>query len=101
MEDVFSLISELVRAANKSDRDSRYVGELLYQAIEEITSMRTAAGIPPVGTPRDRIIRLRDAARGIPQAQASAALLAAADMLRDLKIVVAEGIVLDLTEVAL
>jgi hypothetical protein len=101
MRDVSSLISELVRAANKSDRDSRYVGELLYQAIEEITRMRTAAGIPSVGTPRDRIIRLRDAARGIPQAPASAALLEAADMLRDLKIVVAEGIVLNLTEMAL
>jgi len=103
MEDVSSLISELVRAANKGgERDSQYVGELLYQAIVEITRMRTAAGIPAVGTPRDRVIRLRDAAaRSVPQAQASTALLEAADMLRDLKIVVAEGVVISLKETAL
>ena len=103
MENFSSLILELIRAANKGGaRDSQYVGELLYKAIVEITRMRTATGIPPVGTPRDRIIRLRDAAaRDITQAQASTALLEAADMLRDLKIVIAERVLISLKETAL
>lgn len=103
MEDVSNLITELLRAANtRAERDSSYVDELLYRAIVEITRMRTTAGIPSVGTPRDRIIRLRDAAaRDVSQAQASAALLEAADMLRDLKIVVAEGVVISLKTTAL
>ncbi|EJC80196.1 hypothetical protein Rleg4DRAFT_1812 [Rhizobium leguminosarum bv. trifolii WSM2297] len=93
-------VAELVRSANEVDRlTSDEIESLLLRAITTVRDLREQAGIPGSGTEHDAIIRLNAASTGVTtfsQANISAILREAADMVRTLWIVVDSGTVVSL-----
>jgi hypothetical protein len=88
------LISELIRAANEVDKLSAFeVARLLDRAISEVSDLRHRAGIIPIPG-RDAALYVRKVAAGadrVPRGEWHHSLLYAAEMVRDLHIVVASG----------
>ncbi len=88
-------VAELIRAANQIEKASKDdIKALLFRAIVTARDLREAIGIPGSGTPADAVISLYDTAMNIedvaPHVRA-AALLEAAGLLRDLRIVAESG----------
>lgn len=85
------IVARLVRAANETDRlGAIEVRRLLDQAISKIIELRQAASIVPIRG-RDALIYVQTVAAGadrIPAEEWHHGLLHAAEMLRDLHIVV-------------
>lgn len=96
MSDVNRLVSELVRAANTIDSlSAEGITRILGDAIEAIGQLRRATNIIPIPG-RDALINVRTVAAGaqsVPCDEWSHALLDAAEMIRDLSIVVDSGTV--------
>jgi beta-phosphoglucomutase-like phosphatase (HAD superfamily) len=96
MSDVNRLVSEFVRAANTADDLSAVrVSVMLDDAIEAIRQLRHATNIIPIPT-RDALIYIRTVAAGsdsVPSDEWRHALLHAAEMIRDLSIVIDSGTV--------
>lgn len=88
------IIARLVRSANETERLSPFeVSRLLEQAIVKIRELRKIARIVPI-TGRDAVIYIKTVAAGaerIPKEEWLYSLLQAAEMLRDLHIVVESG----------
>jgi hypothetical protein len=84
-------ITELFRAANEIDKlGTLEKGRLLQRAIVTIRHMRDVVGIPTRGTEADVLIEIGTVAASIdrrPNEDARMALLNAAGMIRDLRIV--------------
>jgi hypothetical protein len=84
-------IAELFRAANEIDKlGTLEKGRLLQRAIVTIRDMRDVVGIPTRGTEADALIEIAAVAASIdlrPNQEARVALLDAAGMIRDLRIV--------------
>jgi len=93
VESVF--VAELIRAANQIDKLTNHeVKSLLFRAIVTARDLREAVGIPGSGTPEDAVVRLYDVAIDIELvvlADRASALLEAAGLIRDLRIVVESG----------
>ncbi len=101
MSSVPSFVSELVRAANAVELlTSREIEGLLFRAIATIRDLRGITGIPVVGTGHDAVIGLTSLASSAGKAshhEIREGLLAAADMVRTLWIVVDSGTEISLT----
>ncbi|MCV9960364.1 hypothetical protein OIU34_00495 [Pararhizobium sp. BT-229] len=84
-------IAELFRAANEIDKLATLEkGRLLQRAIVTVRDMRDVVGIPTSGTEADALIDIGAVAASIdrtPNQDVRAALLEAAGMIRDLRIV--------------
>lgn len=97
MSGVNRLVSELVRAANTPDRlSAEQVAGMLDDAIEAIRQLRQATNIVPI-LGRDALIYVRTVAAGadrVPSEEWRHALLHAAEMIRDLSIVIDSGTVI-------
>jgi hypothetical protein len=93
-------VAELVRAANEVDRlTASEIESLLLRAMTTVRDLREQAGIPGSGTEHDAIVRLDIAAKGVvtfSQANISASLREAADLVRTLWIIVDSGTVVTL-----
>ncbi|TBF25273.1 hypothetical protein ELG72_30120 (plasmid) [Rhizobium leguminosarum] len=93
-------VAELVRAANEVDRlTASEIESLLLRAMTRVRDLREQAGIPGSGAEHDAIVRLDIAAEGavtLSQANISAFLREAADMVRTLWIIVDGGTVVTL-----
>lgn len=93
-------VAELVRAANEVDRlTAGEIESLLLRAISTVRDLRERAGIPGSGTEHDAIDRLDIASKGaaqLSQANISASLREAADMIPTLWIVIDSGTVVSL-----
>ncbi|WP_245510839.1 hypothetical protein [Rhizobium leguminosarum] len=93
-------VAELVRAANEVDRLTAVeIESLLLRAMTTVRDLREQVGIPGSGTADDAIVRLDIVAKGVvtfSQANISATLREAADMVRTLWIVVDSGTVVTL-----
>lgn len=91
MSSVNRLVSELVRSANSIDRlSATTVRRMLEDAIEAIRQLRFATNIVPIPG-KDAVIYIRTVAAGadrVPPDEWRHALLHAAEMIRDLSIVV-------------
>ncbi len=85
-------IAELFRAANEVDKLTLLEkGRLLQRAIVTIRGMRDVVGIPNSGTAADALIDIGTVAASVdrrPNQEVGAALLEAAGMIRDLRIVI-------------
>ncbi|MGV4796273.1 hypothetical protein [Rhizobium sp. F40D2] len=94
-------VAELVRAANEVERlPAGEIESLLLRAATAVRDLREEAGIPGSGTERDAIVRLDIAANGVAtlsNANVSAILREAADMVRTLWIVIDSGTIVSLT----
>ena len=88
------IIARLIRSANETERLSPIeVRRLLQQAVVKIRELRQIARIVPV-TDQDAVIYIQTVAAGadrIPREEWHYGLLQAAEMLRDLHIVVESG----------
>lgn len=88
------VVARLVRAANQTDKlDAIEVRRLLDHAVSGIIELRQAANIVPIKG-RDALVYIRTVAAGadrIPAEEWHHGLLHAAEMLRDLHIVVESG----------
>jgi hypothetical protein len=88
-------VAELVRAANEVDRLTAVeIESLLLRAMTTVRDLREQAGIPGSGTEDDAIVRLDIVAKGVvtfSQANISATLREAADMVRSLWIIIDSG----------
>ena len=97
MSGVNRLVSELVRAANIADRlSAERVARMLHDAIETIRQLRQATNIIPIQG-KDALIYIRTVAAGadrLPLEEWRYALLHAAEMIRDLSIVIESGTVI-------
>ncbi|MGO7608331.1 hypothetical protein ACC718_32820 [Rhizobium ruizarguesonis] len=89
-----------MRAANEVDRlTASEIENLLLRAMTTVRDLREQAGIRGSGTEHDTIVRLDTVAKGVvtfSQANISATLREAADMVRTLWIVVDSGTVVSL-----
>ena len=97
------LIADLVRAANgdgeAAERERR---RLLKLAVHRIYDLRVLAGIPSSGTAQDALGAIRFAAHAMESLsddELKLALLKAAEMLRDLRIVIDSDVNLKLTTI--
>lgn len=85
-------VAELVRAANEVNRmTAGEIHSLLLRAMSTVRDLREQAGIPGSGTEYDALVHLDIAAKGaarLSQANISASLREAADMIRTLWIVI-------------
>ncbi|MBB3565780.1 hypothetical protein FHX06_007153 [Rhizobium sp. BK512] len=101
MSSVPAFVSELIRAANHVRRLSpTETGRLLSRAIMTVRDLRDTIGIPVDGTDRDAINRLTLLVSTIEEAsqeEIRMGLLASADMVRTLWIVVDSGTEIGLT----
>ncbi|AIC28062.1 hypothetical protein IE4803_CH02937 [Rhizobium etli bv. phaseoli str. IE4803] len=90
-----AFVAELIRAANQIDKLTDHeVKLLLFRAIVTARDLREAVGIPGSGTPEDAVVRLYEIAEDVDQVSPAArtgALLEAAGLIRDLRIVVESG----------
>ncbi|MBB3648597.1 hypothetical protein FHX14_004826 [Rhizobium sp. BK619] len=90
-----AFVSELIRAANQIEKLTDHeVKQLLFRSIVMARDLREAVGIPGSGTPEDAVVRLYDIAVAVDQVSPAArtgALLEAAGLIRDLRIVVESG----------
>jgi hypothetical protein len=90
-----AFVAELIRAANQIDKLTDHeVQSLLFRSIVTARDLRESVGIPGSGTPEDAVVRLYDVATDIDQVDPAArtgALLEAAGLIRDLRIVVESG----------
>lgn len=90
-----AFVAELIRAANQIDKLTDHeVRSLLFRSIVSARDLREVVGIPGSGTAEDAIVRLYDVATDIDQVDSAArtgALLEAAGLIRDLRIVVESG----------
>ena len=88
------VVARLVRAANQTDKIGAIeVRRLLDHAVSKITELRQAANIVPIKG-RDALIYIQTVAAGadrVPAEEWHHGLLHAAEMLRDLHIVVESG----------
>lgn len=95
MSSIPAFVSELVRAANETDRLSSFEATgLLRRSITVIRDLREAVGIPAEGTEHDAVLRLDRLATSVESASREDVrngLLEAADMVRTLWIVVDSG----------
>ncbi|MGO7169755.1 hypothetical protein [Rhizobium leguminosarum] len=93
-------VAELVRAANEVDRlTAREIESLLPRAMTTVRDLREQAGIPGSGTDDDAIVRLDIVAKGVvtfSQANISASLREAADLVRTLWIIGDSGTIVTL-----
>lgn len=97
MSGVNRLVSELVRAANTPDRlSAERVSCMLDDAIEAIRQLRRATNIIPIQG-KDALIYVRTVAKGADRVPSEwrHALLHAAEMIRDLSIVIDSGTVIN------
>ncbi|PDS54940.1 hypothetical protein CO663_32145 [Rhizobium anhuiense] len=94
-------VAELVRAANEVERlTAGEIEGLFLRAAITVRDLREQAGIPGSGTERDAIVRLDVAAKDVAtlsDANVSAILREAADMVRTLWIVIDGGTIVSLT----
>lgn len=94
------LVSELVRAANTASRCSaEQITKMLNDAVDAIRQLRQATNIVPIPG-RDALIYVRTVAAGADQVPAEEwrhALLHAAEMIRDLAIVIDSGTIIHIT----
>ncbi|MHC2569789.1 hypothetical protein ACVMH6_002117 [Rhizobium leguminosarum] len=87
-----------MRAANEVERlTAGEIESLLLRAATTVRDLREQAGIPGSGTERDAIVRLDTAANGVANANISAILREATDMVRTLWIVIDSGTIVSLT----
>ncbi|TBD43400.1 hypothetical protein E0H39_29160 [Rhizobium leguminosarum bv. viciae] len=90
-----AFVAELIRAANQIDKLTDHeVKSLLFRSIVSARDLRESVGIPGSGTSEDAVVRLYDVATNIDRvdpAARTAALLEAAGLIRDLRIVVESG----------
>lgn len=97
MSGVNKLVSELVRAANAIDSlSAERVATMLNDAVEAIRQLRQATNIIPIQG-KDALIYVRTVAAGadrLPSEEWRHALLHAAEMIRDLSIVIDSGTVI-------
>ncbi|MBY5533620.1 hypothetical protein HFO58_10635 [Rhizobium leguminosarum] len=95
-----NFIAELVRAANETERLTAVeVTRMLDRAIATVRELREQAGIPPV-VGRDALIYVQTVSAGsdrVPREEWHHGLLHAAEMIRDLHIVVDSGTRIDIT----
>jgi hypothetical protein len=95
MSPITAFVSELVRAANETDRlTTTEARRLLQRAAITIRGLRQAVGIPSSHTRHDALIQLEAIETSLEQRGAdeiSGALLDAADLIRSLRIVVDTG----------
>lgn len=93
-------VAELVRAANEVDRlTAGEIESLLRRAVATVRDLREQAAIPGSGTERDALVRLDIAAKDVAtlsDANVSAILREAADMVRTLWIVIDSGTIVSL-----
>ncbi|WP_245494051.1 hypothetical protein [Rhizobium leguminosarum] len=93
-------VAELVRAANEVDRlTAREIESLLPRAMTTVRDLHEQAGIPGSGTDDDAIVRLDIVAKGVvtfSQANISASLREAADLVRTLWIIGDSGTIVTL-----
>lgn len=101
MSGVNRLVSELVRAANTIDSlSAEQVADMLANAIEAIRRLRQATSIIPIPG-KDALIYIRTVAAGanrVPSEEWRHALLHAAEMIRDLSIVIDSGTVIHILD---
>ena len=94
MSGVNRLVSELLRAANTVDRlTASKVARMLDDSVEAVQQLRRAANIVPI-TARDRLAYVRTvagAADKLSSEEWSYALLSAAEMIRDLTVLIDSG----------
>ncbi|MBY4617713.1 hypothetical protein [Rhizobium redzepovicii] len=90
-----AFVAELIRAANQIDKLSDHeVKSLLFRSIVTARDLRETVGIPGSGTAEDAVVKLYDVAMNIDQVDPAArtgALVEAAGLIRDLRIVVESG----------
>ncbi|MGO8235347.1 hypothetical protein ACC806_03945 [Rhizobium ruizarguesonis] len=90
-----AFVAELIRAANQIHKLTDHeVKSLLFRSIVTARDLREAVGMPGSGTSEDAVVRLYDVATDIAQVDPAArtgALLEAAGLIRDLRIVVERG----------
>ncbi|WP_246651743.1 hypothetical protein [Rhizobium laguerreae] len=93
-------VAELVRAANEVDRlTAGEIERLLLRAMTTVRDLHEQAGIPGSDTGDDSIVRLDIVAKGVvtfSQANISATLREAAEMVRTLWIIIDSGTVVTL-----
>jgi len=93
-------IAELVRAANETERlTATEVVSLLDRAINTIGDLRNQAGITPIDS-RDSLVYVHTVSAGVervPREEWYHALLHAADMIRDLHIVLDSGTLISIS----
>jgi len=99
MSGVNRLVSELLRAANTVDQlTPSKVTQMLDDSIEAIRQLRLETNIVPIPG-RDALIYVRTVAAGadrVPQEEWYHALLHAAEMIRDLSVVIDSGTVINI-----
>lgn len=95
MSPTTDFISELIRAANESDRLTPYeISRLFDRAIDTIHDMREQTGITEAHRARDVLIDLRissERARDLSAEEVRDALVDAADVIRTLKILLEQS----------
>ncbi|MBB2685242.1 UNVERIFIED_ORG: hypothetical protein GGD47_002830 [Rhizobium etli] len=87
--------AELIRAANQIDKVSDdEIKALIFRAIVSARDLREQIGIPGSGTPADAVVLLYDTAMNVANVTSNGkakALLEAAGLLRDLRVVAESG----------
>ncbi|KAA0689407.1 hypothetical protein DTW90_31350 [Neorhizobium sp. P12A] len=95
MSPITDFVSELVRAANETDKlTTTETRRLLQRAVITVRGLRNAVGIPSSNTQHDALFQLEAVETTVehqPANEISAALLDAADLIRTLRIVADSG----------